>query len=42
MPDPEAFALCLRDSFQEYLALAQAKPPKTAAPRRRKPAPKAA
>jgi WS/DGAT/MGAT family acyltransferase len=42
MPDPEAFALCLRDSFQEYLALAQAKPLKTAAPRRRKPAPKAA
>jgi hypothetical protein len=26
MPDPEAFALCLRDSFQEYLALAEAKP----------------
>ena len=25
MPDPEDFALCLRDSFQEYLALAQAK-----------------
>jgi WS/DGAT/MGAT family acyltransferase len=25
MPDPEAFALCLRDSFQEYLALAAAK-----------------
>ena len=24
LPDPEAFALCLRDSFQEYLALAQA------------------
>ena len=24
MPDPEAFAQCLRDSFQEYLALAQA------------------
>ena len=24
MPDPEAFALCLRDSFQEYLALALA------------------
>jgi hypothetical protein len=23
MPDPEAFAQCLRDSFQEYLALAQ-------------------
>ena len=26
MPDPEAFAQCLRDSFQEYLALAQAAP----------------
>ncbi len=25
MPDPEAFALCLRDSFQQYLALAVAK-----------------
>ncbi len=24
MPDPERFAQCLRDSFQEYLALAQA------------------
>ena len=24
MPDPEFFAQCLRDSFQEYLALAQA------------------
>jgi WS/DGAT/MGAT family acyltransferase len=24
MPDPEAFAQCLRDSFREYLALAQA------------------
>ena len=24
MPDPEAFAQCLRDSFQEYLALTQA------------------
>ena len=23
MPDPEVFALCLRDSFQEYLALAR-------------------
>jgi hypothetical protein len=23
MPDPEAFAQCLRDSFQEYLAFAQ-------------------
>jgi WS/DGAT/MGAT family acyltransferase len=37
MPDPEAFAQCLRDSFQEYLALADAavKPTKRAA---RKPA----
>jgi len=26
MPDPDAFALCLRDSFQEYLALAARKP----------------
>jgi len=25
MPDPEVFAQCLRDSFQQYLALAQAK-----------------
>jgi len=33
MPDPEAFAQCLRDSFQEYLALAQA----TASRRRRAP-----
>ena len=32
MPDPAAFALCLRDSFQEYLALATAKP---AVPRKR-------
>ena len=24
LPDPEAFALCLRDSFQDYLAAAQA------------------
>ena len=45
MPDPEAFALCLRDSFQEYLALAQALPlaqarsrTKPAAGRRRDPA----
>jgi len=27
MPDPEVFAQCLRDSFQEYLALAQLQPP---------------
>jgi hypothetical protein len=26
MPDPEVFALCLRDSFQEVLALAEHKP----------------
>ena len=32
MPDPEAFALCLRDSFQEYLALAVSR---SAAPRKR-------
>ena len=42
MPDPEAFALCLRDSFQEYLALAQARPVKPVAPRRRKALPKVA
>ena len=27
LPDPEAFALCLRDSFQDYLALAAARAP---------------
>jgi diacylglycerol O-acyltransferase len=27
MPDPEVFAQCLRDSFQDYLALTQPKPP---------------
>jgi WS/DGAT/MGAT family acyltransferase len=34
MPDPQAFTQCLRDSFQEYLALAQAPatPPPEAAP----------
>ncbi|MEK8049149.1 wax ester/triacylglycerol synthase domain-containing protein [Ideonella sp. DXS22W] len=38
MPDPEQFALYLRDSFQEYLALAaQAKPQATKATRARKP-----
>ena len=37
MPDPEAFAQCLRDSFQEYLALAQA-----AAVKRRRRAPRQA
>ena len=38
MPDPELFALCLRDSFQEYLALALARGgavKKLAAPGRR-------
>ena len=38
MPDPEAFAQCLRDSFQEYLALAQA----AAVKRRRRRAPRQA
>ena len=33
MPDPEVFAQCLRDSFQELLAAAQAK---AEAPRRRR------
>ncbi len=28
MPDPEAFAQCLRDSFQEYLALTKRRPRK--------------
>ena len=36
MPDPEAFALCLRDSFQQYLALARAAA-KPVAPRQRAP-----
>ena len=38
MPDPEAFAQCLRDSFQEYLALAdfvQSTTPPPAKPARR-------
>ena len=26
MPDPDVFAQCLRDSFQQYLALARARP----------------
>lgn len=42
MPDPELFALCLRDSFQEYLALAQARPHKPARKRVKKAAIKAA
>ena len=29
LPDPEVLAQCLRDSFQEYLALAQAAAPRT-------------
>lgn len=38
MPDPEVFAQCLRDSFQEYLALTQPKPPrKLASPAAKKP-----
>jgi hypothetical protein len=35
LPDPEVFAQCLRDSFQEYLALVRP-------PSRRKPRPVAA
>ena len=42
MPDPELFALCLRDSFQQYLALTQAKPRKPARKLAKKPDPKAA
>ena len=42
MPDPEVFALCLRDSFQEYLVLAQAKPRKPARKLAKQPATKAA
>ncbi len=34
MPDPEVFALCLRDSFQEYLALARRSARAAAKPRR--------
>ncbi|OGB00194.1 MAG: acyltransferase [Burkholderiales bacterium RIFCSPHIGHO2_12_FULL_69_20] len=34
MPDPEVFAQCVRDSFQEYLALAQAAARKLRAPRK--------
>lgn len=33
VPDPAFFAQCLRDSFQEYLALADAAPVRTRAPR---------
>lgn len=35
MPDPEVFAQCLRDSFQEYLALAQQPRRQLRAPRKR-------
>jgi len=40
MPDPEAFAQCVRDSFQEYLAAARAKqkPARTPAQKRATPA----
>ena len=42
MPDPDAFAQCLRDSFQTYLALLQPEPlpkvPRVRKPRVRKPA----
>ena len=33
MPDPQAFTQCVRDSFQEYLALAPAMPKASKAPR---------
>ena len=40
MPDPEVFSQCIRDSFQEYLALAQKLPaPSVASAIKRKPAP---
>jgi WS/DGAT/MGAT family acyltransferase len=35
MPDPEVFAQCVRDSFQEYLALARRSARESAAARRR-------
>ena len=35
MPDPEVFAQCLRDSFQEYLALARKRAPSKAATRKK-------
>jgi hypothetical protein len=41
MPDPEAFAQCVRDSFQELLAAAQARPAASAARRRAAPRPAA-
>jgi WS/DGAT/MGAT family acyltransferase len=36
MPDPEAFAQCVRDCFQEYLGLARARPASVKAPARRR------
>lgn len=42
VPDPEAFAQCLRDSFQAYLALATAPQPPKAARRRPAAAPRPA
>ncbi len=42
MPDPEVFAQCVRDAFQDYLALARARAPakaKVPARRQAKPAP---
>jgi hypothetical protein len=38
MPDPEAFAQCLRDSFQEYLAIAARTPEPAPRPKRQPPA----
>jgi WS/DGAT/MGAT family acyltransferase len=37
MPDPEVFAQCVRDSFQEYLALARERLPSEKAPAKRRP-----
>ena len=46
MPDPQAFTQCVRDSFQEYLALAPAVPrsarPRASAADRRRPRPRTA
>jgi hypothetical protein len=42
MPDPEVFAQCVRDSFQELLAAAQAQPAATPPRRRAAPRPSAA
>ena len=38
MPDPQAFAQCVRDSFQEYLALARGKVPAKAVKKSARPA----